>query len=86
MIEIVYKSKFLRAVGKLPENLQEEVFEKVVMFSENPQNPSLRSHKLKGTLKGYLAFSVNYRYRILFYYETPQKISLVDIGDHSIYD
>ncbi|MDO8649457.1 MAG: type II toxin-antitoxin system mRNA interferase toxin, RelE/StbE family [Candidatus Peregrinibacteria bacterium] len=86
MIDVVYKTMFLRQYRKLPEALQWEVKEKIELFRNNPRNPSLRTHKLGGTLKGCLSFSVNYEYRIVFYVESKQRVALLAVGDHSVYE
>ena len=86
MIEIDYKSKFIRKMNKLPHALQDEAEEKISLFAKNPQLPSLRAHKLSGHMKGLWSFSVNYAYRIIYYYEQKDTAVLLDIGDHSIYE
>lgn len=86
MVTIGYKSLFLRQYAKLPPALQREVKDKVEVFQKNPQTPSLYVHKLKGRLKGCLSFSVNYQYRVVFFYESKNRAVLVDVGDHSIYE
>ena len=83
---IGYKPTFIRQFDDLPKPLQDEVMEKITLFAEQPQSPSLRVHKLKGQLKGFWSFSVNYRYRIVFFFEAKGKAALVMVGDHSIYD
>ena len=83
---IGYKPSFIRQFDDLPKLLQDEVLETIDIFSHDPQSPSLRVHKLKGRLRGFWSFSVNYRYRIVFFYERKNKAVLVMVGDHSVYD
>lgn len=85
MLEILYKPTFVRQYKRLPKLLQEEIKEKMGLFSENPNHPFLKTHKLKGDLKGFLSFSVNYQYRIIFKYESKKQVVFLAIGDHSIY-
>lgn len=47
--------------------------------------PSLKTHKLKGELADYYAFSVDYHYRILFSIEPTGEVVFINIGTHSIY-
>lgn len=87
-MKILYKPKFLRQFKKLPPALQEEAKEKIVLFSQDPRHPFLKTHKLKGPLKEFWSFSVNYKDRIVFQYERckGQKCpSLIAIGDHRVY-
>lgn len=88
MIEVEYTRRFLRDYGKLPGALREEIKEKIALFQENQNHSMLRVHKLQGSLKGLYAFSVNYRYRIIFDYldKKKRKLALITVGDHSIYE
>jgi len=52
------------------------------MFSENPFNVKLKTHKLSGTLKDCWAFSVDYNFRIIFKFIDKNKVLLIDIGSH----
>lgn len=85
MITIVYTPTFIKTYKKLSKELQEEAREKIALFQKNPTLPSLKSHKLKGKLKGYWSFWVNYKYRIIFEYDTKNTVALLEIGDHDIY-
>jgi len=84
MIHILYKPTFVRAYKKLPIDLKDEVKEKIELFKKNPNNSSLKVHKLKGKLKSFWSFSVNYRYRIIFTKEKESYVLLV-VGDHDVY-
>jgi hypothetical protein len=49
------------------------------LFSKNPFNPSLRTHKLTGKLEGLWAFSVAFDCRVIFkflllLFNTPQSL------------
>lgn len=83
-MKILYKPSFIRQYKKLPDALQQEVMDKVTLFKQDPAHPFLRTHKLKGKMEGYLSFSVNYEYRIIFQYE-QDNIALVAVGNHEIY-
>ncbi|OGJ47520.1 hypothetical protein A2344_03335 [Candidatus Peregrinibacteria bacterium RIFOXYB12_FULL_41_12] len=85
MIKISYKPNFVRSYKKLPSSLQQEVKEKIGLFTENPSHIFLKTHKLKGKLKGLYSFSVNYQYRIVFLYKSEKEVSLLAVGDHDIY-
>lgn len=84
-MKIVYTPTFLRQYYKLPHDLQEEAREKIAIFRKNPTTPSLHTHKLKGKLKCYCSFRVNYKHRIVFEYDTADTVALLQIGDHDVY-
>ena len=85
--EVDYKPSFLREFKRLESALQEEAREKIELFKDPESHPQLRIHALKGRLAGYLSFSVNYRYRIIFTFSNKKKNQavLLAIGDHDVY-
>lgn len=84
-MNVYYLPTFIRLFKKLPIGLQEEAKEKIDLFKSDPLHPFLKSHKLKGALKGKYSFSVNYSYRIVFRYLSKKEIVLLCIGDHDVY-
>ncbi len=84
-IAILYKPSFVRQLKKLERALQMEALEKIEMFKDTDTHDKLAVHKLKGSLLGFLSFSVNYRYRIVFEYIDKKTAGFVAIGDHDIY-
>ncbi len=56
--------------------------EKLQLFLEDPYHPKLELHKLKGTVKGYLAFTIEYNLRVVFYFANELEIVFIDIGTH----
>lgn len=86
MMKVKYKPSFLRQYNKLPKSLKDEAREKIELFKSDPSHSFLKTHKLKGRLKGFLSFSVNYAYRVVFYYEGKNVVALVDIGGHDVYE
>ena len=86
MIKIKYKSAFVRQYKKLPPLLKVEVKEKIELFGQDPTHSFLKTHKLKGQMRGCWSFSVNYEYRIVFYYEAKNTAVLLAVGDHEVYE
>ena len=50
-------------------------------FAADPQDPLLRTHKLKGELADYWAFTVDDDLRVVFRWEGEEAF-LVNIGSH----
>lgn len=73
-----YKKKLS---GKKLNNLKE----KLLVFRENPFDSRLKTHKLKGNLKGYWSFSISRSDRILFRFLDNETVFFIDIGDHRVY-
>ncbi len=86
-MQIFYRSSFVRQLNKLPKGLQEEVLQKIKEFENPKHHAQLRVHKLQGKLEGLLSFSVNYRFRIVFEWQSKDKSSaaLLAVGDHDVY-
>jgi len=85
IMNIYYKSSFLREFKRLPKDLQEEAYEKIELFKDTQNHKKLKVHALHGKLKGIKSFSVNYAYRILFQ-KKKDTIFFTAIGDHSLYN
>ncbi len=82
---VKYTASFLKQYYKLKDPLKEEIKEKIELFKEDPDHPFLKTHKLKGRLKGCFSFSVNYEYRIIFQYLPKKEAVLLAVGNHDIY-
>ena len=77
---------FSKSYKKLVKNnklMEKQITKTLVLFSQNPNHPSIRLHKLSN--QNIWSISVNMRIRIIFVYYKDSAI-LLDIGDHSIYD
>lgn len=83
---IRYKPSFIREFKKLPIGLQEDVLEKISIFSDVGNHKKLKVHKLKGRLSAFYSFSVTYSHRIVFEYESKNEVVFLTIGDHDVYN
>lgn len=83
---IIYSPHFERPYRRLPGDVKDDAELAEEIFRNNPQDARLRVHKLSGRLSGYWAFSVNFEYRIIFYYgNSKEEIFFDSIGNHDIY-
>ncbi|MBW4559265.1 MAG: type II toxin-antitoxin system mRNA interferase toxin, RelE/StbE family [Trichormus sp. ATA11-4-KO1] len=90
MKNLVWSPTFVRAfkhlVKKNPE-LRSSIEQVLQQIAEDPLQPILRSHKLKGDLSGVWSCSINYSHRILFkFVKNPdseeEEIFLLTLGSH----
>jgi len=90
MRKLVWDSSFRRAFKRRARSnprLKESIFRTLEQLVNDPFHPSLKTHKLKGTLEGLWACWVEYDCRIIFLFEKDPEggedvIVLVDIGSH----
>lgn len=91
--ELVNSSSFDKNVSKYTKHdakFKNEIIEILRILSENPYDPKLKTHKLKGTLKGSLSCSINFNLRLIFSFDTVKDkfgrkrevIILETIGTH----
>ena len=85
MIKIFFKPTFVKQLNKLEKELIDEVIEKIELFKNQKNHKLLKVHKLHGKFTGRFSFSVNYKYRIAFRYESKNEVVLLDVDDHDIY-
>ena len=74
-------SRFRRKARKLKDPQASMLRAALRRFAADPQDPLLHTHKLKGELDGYWAFSVDSDLRVLFRWD-GDKAFLVNIGSH----
>lgn len=74
-------SRFLRRAKKLREPQATMLRASLRRFAADPRDPLLRTHKLKGDLAGYWAFSVDDDLRVLFRWDGDIAF-LVNLGSH----
>ena len=85
-MKILYSSRFTRRYKKLPASVKLSAERKEIVFRKDWKNPILSTHKLKGRLAGFWAFSINDRYRIIFEFIDENTVIFHTVGDHGVYD
>ena len=84
-MKIIYSPEFLRRYDKLPGQVKEKAEQREEIFLNDPFDKRLKTHKLKGELDGFWAFSVDFKYIIIFRFEEKHTVRFYSIGGHSIY-
>jgi addiction module RelE/StbE family toxin len=90
MRTLIWSSTFIRAFKKLLKkqpDRREEIETTLRLLLDNPFNPKLETHKLKGKLSGAWACSAGYDLRIIFDFvrekdKKEDSIFLIEIGSH----
>ncbi len=85
-MKILFSPRFKREYRKLEKGIQNIANKKTEIFSHNPFDPGLKTHKLNGRMKIFWAFSINYKYRIIFEFLDENNVRFYSIGDHDIYE
>ena len=80
-MRIIASSQFMRRARKLKTPRDELLRAALGRFAADPRDPLLRTHKLKGDLADYWAFSVDDDLRVLFRWEGDMCF-LVGVGTH----
>ena len=86
MPEILYTQSYIRRAQKFAKRHPDLLgqYEKTLRLLEaNPSHPSLRLHKMGGTLEGLYSVSINMTYRIsLEFIIKDDTVIPVDVGTH----
>ncbi|MEA2027646.1 MAG: type II toxin-antitoxin system mRNA interferase toxin, RelE/StbE family [Campylobacterota bacterium] len=86
MYEIATSDKFIKKSKKFFKkhpDLQTKFKSIIQQLTQDPFEPSLKTHKLKGNLQEFHACSLTYQYRILLSIVIVDNIIyLIDIGTH----
>ena len=85
-MQVSFKPSFVRQINKLEQGLVDEVLYKIDILKNSDDDATLKIHKLHGRMKNKWSFSVNYKIRIIFEYESKKEIVLLAIGDHDVYN
>lgn len=85
-LEVHFTPHFVKSVKKMPDNLLEDIFDKVELLKNRENHKMLKVHKLNGSMKDLHGFSVNFKLRIIFKYISQGEVVCMFIGDHdSVY-
>ena len=85
MTQVAFSSSFKRAFKKRVEGrkeLEAKFWRRVEIFTHNPYDPRLRTHKLSGELRDLWSFTVEYDVRVVFAFLPNNRAVFEDIGSH----
>lgn len=77
--------KQLREINKKQPHLSKRIQKQLKTFQDNPRHPSLRTHKLSGTLENMRSISINKSLRMVYRIDKKSDEDVAvfsDIGTH----
>lgn len=83
--KVKYSPAFLKGFKRFPKNQLKFLAQKEKIFLQNPFDPRLKTHKLKGELSDFYSFSISYHWRIVFHFESDNIVVFDMIGTHEVY-
>ena len=82
-IRFTYSDRFAKHYKTLSQTEKKQLQKKLLLLSDNPLHPSLRTKRIQGT-KDLFECSVNMDIRIIWFWEGETMIVLLDVGHHDI--
>jgi addiction module RelE/StbE family toxin len=82
MYKISYSTKFQRKFKKFKKQDLELFRDLEERLKINPFDPSLKTHKLQGSLSDVYSCRLNYKNRVLFILLIEEIILVYDVGSH----
>lgn len=84
-MKIIWDQGFKRIYKKRIKHdneLKKRFWDAMEIFSSDPFDQCLRTHKLTGKLEGLWAFSIDFDCRVIFRFLGKNEVFLIDIGSH----
>jgi addiction module RelE/StbE family toxin len=79
-----FEKKFKKYKNQLSDTGRQRLKKRLEFFRENVFDKRLKTHKLKGELKDYYAFSISYSDRIVFKILHDEGVYFIEIGSHDV--
>jgi addiction module RelE/StbE family toxin len=74
--------KELKKIQQRDEKLANRIEKQIALFEENPKHPSLRTHKLSGTMDNVWSISITMNIRMVYILLDERNVIFVKIGTH----
>jgi addiction module RelE/StbE family toxin len=86
-MEVSFSDSFKKVFQKRIKSteIENEFWNRLEIFINDPFEAKLKTHKLSGKLKDLWSFSIEYDLRVVFYFtkDKPKRAVFVDIGTHN---
>ena len=80
----VFEKHWHKYLTGLTEKQKEHLRERLAIFMEDVFDKQLKTHRLKGNLKEYYAFSISYSDRIVFKIIEDNSVYFIEAGSHDV--
>ena len=80
----VFEKHWNKYLKGLTEKQKDQLRERLAFFKEDVFDKRLKTHRLKGNLKEYYAFSISYSDRIVFRILEDDAVYFIEIGGHDV--
>jgi mRNA-degrading endonuclease YafQ of YafQ-DinJ toxin-antitoxin module len=80
----VFEKHWHKYLMGLTEKQKKHLRARLAIFKEDVFDKRLKTHRLKGNLKDYYAFSVSYSDRIVFKIIEDSSVYFIEIGSHDV--
>lgn len=82
-MQIVFRQEFKKQYRKLRTSERKKAQHRLRLFEENPYNPVLRNHELKGKYVGYYSINISGDLRALYQLVHKDVALFITIDTHS---
>lgn len=82
-MKIKFHKNFEKKYKILPKKLKEKVKERNINFVNNPFDPVLNNHALKGKYFGYRSINITGDVRIIYKFLEKEAVLFIDVDSHS---
>jgi len=79
-----FEKRWHKYLQGLTEEQKEHLKKRLAIFKEDVFDKRLKTHRLKGNLKDYYAFSISYSDRIVFRIIENSSVYFVAVGTHDV--
>jgi len=82
--DAAFERNFKKYKARLSETERQRLKKRLEIFADDVFDKRLKTHKLKGELKEYYAFSISYSERLVFKILDDEGIYFIELGSHDV--
>lgn len=84
LYDFAFEKKFNKYKAQLTDAERKRLRERLEIFKGDVFDKRLKTHKLRGSLRNYYAFSISYSNRIVFKILDDEGVYFIDVGSHDV--